>query len=597
MTVTYCGTCGTAHTAAARFCRHCGAESGVYNDTLNDSDTNNGVGNGAGSGANHSDARVHMHVVPLPEAEIIPLAPAAQVFEFSPALVEENEHATEGLRRLREAKIIEAKQEEEARQYKKAAEQRLSHRLAQVAQTATVAAAATPAIPLIAPRQLKNPLVPILPQQAEAKAGPKVEAKAEVPAGNKAEIKPEPQLEESPAIEIVRRYRDASLTPTNALQKVKEQGRSAFAVRAAASMLGVTLLLGGVYAYRHPVFTGSLIGGVRNLLSPEEQSAQLLQASRTDLEAGKVEEATQKLERAVALTPNEPGTREQLAEAYEQRGRTDEAVTTLDGLLKLAPDRLDARMKLAVLQQRKGNWQEARSQFQKIIQLDPASQQAAQALDAIETIDASLNAATLARNNDPARVRRDNSIKRVGPVLPVIAAARPAVPLTWRPSAVAVTNSNNSLDWSPRRTFEAPDPLTVATMHKNTGLRYLNIREYGAALQELKEAARLTPNDKDLYYFLGGTYRGLGQSLKAFDHYKRCDTGTFAAVAQSGAQQIEKSARKEYDKLQQAQLETKKEAGKNPSRNNGSQNGLQNLSAPIIAPFGGRSAFNPPSKE
>ena len=250
-------------------------------------------------------------------------------------------------------------------------------------------------------------------------------------------------------------------------------------------------------------------------------------------------------------------------------------------------------MKLAVLQQRKGNWQEARGQFQKIIQLDPASQQAAQALDAIETIDASLNAATLARNNDPARARRDNSIKRLGPVLPIIATTRPGVPLTWRPSAVAVTNSNNSLDWSPRRTFEAPDPLTVATMHKNTGIRYYNIREYGAALQELQQAARLTPNDKDLYYFLGGTYRGLGQSLKAFDHYKRCDTGDYAGVARSGAQQIEKPARKEYDKLQQARLTPSSETNQDKPRNDG----LQNLSAPIIAPFGGRSAFSPSVKD
>ena len=595
MTVTYCGTCGTAHTAAARFCRHCGAESnaafGTFNDVLDASDISNASISNASNGASHSasngDARAHLHVVPLPEAEIIPLAPAAQVAQFSPVLVEETEHATEALRRLREAKIIEAKQEEEARQYKKAAEQRLSHRLAQAAQPVNEAAEVKPAIPLISPRQLKNPLVPILPQQAD----PKTETKAAI----KAETKlPEAKLEESPAIEIVRRYRDASLTPTNALQKVKEQGRSALAVYAAACLLGVTLLLGGVYAYRHPVFTGNLMGGVRNLLSPEEQSAQLKQASRSDMEAGKVEEATQKLERAVELTPNEPDTRAQLADAYEQRGRTDEAVTTLDGLLKLAPDHLDARMKLAVLQQRKGNLHEARGQFQKIIQLDPASPQATQALDAIETIDASLNAATLARNNDAARVRRDNSVKRYGPVLPVIAAARPAVPLTWRPP---VTTASNSLDWSPRRTFEAPDPLTVATMHKNTGIRYYNIREYGAALQELQQAARLTPNDKDLYYFLGGTYRGLGQSLKAFDHYKRCDTGDYAAVARSGAQQIEKSARKEYDKLQQARLTPVTESNPGVNKDKPRNDGLQNLSAPIIAPFGGRAAFNPISKE
>jgi tetratricopeptide (TPR) repeat protein len=579
MTVTYCGTCGTAHTAVAKFCRHCGAECSAPAMPTAELD---------------GDARAH-----LPEAEIIPLTPAVNIIELSPAIVEETEHATDALRRLREAKIIEAKQEEEARQYKKTVEQGLAHRLAQAQKPPAPPSPAAeetlePAIPLISPRHLKNPLVPILPQQAKPSANLTSASAmaAPEPLAQKTPEKPDKwdKLDESPALEIVRRYRSASLTPTNALQKVKEQSRSALAVRAAASMLGLSLLFGGVYAYRHPVFTGNFMGGVRNLLSPEEQSAQLLQASRSDLEAGKVEEATQKLERAVALTPNEADTRAQLAVAYEQRGRTDEALNTLDGLLKFAPEHLDARLKLATLQQRKGNLHEARAQFQKIIQLDQASAQAAQALDAIEAIDTTLNAATLARNNnDAARAKRDQGVKRTSATLPVIATARPAVPLAWRPPVTG--GEGGYADWAPRRNFEAPDPMAVATMHKNMGMRYYNIREYGAALQELREAARLTPSDKDLYYFLGGAYRGLGQTLKAFDHYKRCDAGTYAAIAQSGAQQIEKAARKEYDKLQQAGLAP--DAGKKA----GKAEGLQNLSAPIIAPFGGRASFNPSSSK
>ncbi|NOT60379.1 MAG: tetratricopeptide repeat protein [Acidobacteria bacterium] len=536
---------------------------------------------------------------PLPETEIIPLAPAVNVIEFNPSLVEENQHATDALRLLREAKIIEARQEADAREYKQAYEQRLSQRLAHAPKPAPKPAEEAPeeksSIPLITPKRIKNPLVPILPQQQiESSVGSSVEPSAKVTANIAVVIPPdmaaETMPEESPAIEIVRRYHGATLNPKNALQKVREQNRSALAVRAAASMLGLTLLVGGFYAYRHPVFSGNLMGGVRNLLSPEEQSAQLVQASRSDLEAGKVEEATQKLERAVALTPNEPLSHEQLAEAYEQRGRTDDALTTLDGLLRLAPEHLDARLKLAALQQRKGNVHEARAQFQKIIQLDQTSPQAAQALEAIETIDGALNAAALARNtNDVTRARRDLNIKRVGPTLPIITATRPVVPLTWRPPIA----TNSASDWAPRRTLEAPDPRTVATMHKETGLRYSNIREYNAALREFQEAARLTPNDKDLYYFLGSAYRGLGQSLKAFDHYKRCDSGPYAATAQSGATQIEKAARKEYDKLQQARLAPSTEANKNNSRNQG----LENLSAPIVAPFGGRAAFNPTAKE
>ena len=559
MTVTYCGTCGTANGAAAKFCRHCGAELSAQSPLTSSNTATTSNGNGATFAAKRAQLRVV-----APETEIIPLAPAAHIIELAPPVVEETQHASETLRRLRDAKVIELHQEEAARQHKQAVSQRLSQRLAQAS---AAPLENKPSIPLVTPKQLKNPLVPIRPQQAEA----------EKPAS--------PEFKDAAS----RRERNGfALNPASAIAQVKEQNRSGLAVRIAASMLGVSLLFGGVYAYRHQVFSGHLIGGARNLLSPEEQSAQLLQAGRTDLEAGKVEEATQKLERAIALTPNEPITREQLAEAYVQRGRTEEALNTLDDLLKLAPEHLDARLKLAALQQRKGNLHEARAQYQKIINLAHDSAQAAQALDAIETIDTTLNAATLANNhNDAARQRRNASLKRVGPVLPVTALTRPPVTLTGRPAATV----NNYFDWSPRRSLEAPDPRAVAAMHKETGMRYFNIREYGAALRELQQAARLTPGDKDLYYFLGGAYRGLGQPLKAFDNYKRCDNGTYASVAQSGAKQTEKAARKEYQQAQELRDKNapQVEAAKEASRHNA----LQNLSAPIIAPFGGRAAFNP----
>ena len=596
MTVTYCGTCGTANGVAAKFCRHCGAELSAQNPLTV-------------SPVTTAQARQAQLRIVTPEAEIIPLAPAVNVIELPPQLVEENQHASESLRRLREAQIIEARQEEEARQYKQAVSQRLSQRLASTQQSvqqsaqqrapaqknarAAVATSALEApqaqptppetkvdIPLVTPKQLKNPPVPIRSQQADP---------------DKTDFKtPERNPERRNAERNDARGALSSssvLNPASAMQQVEAQNRSGFAARLAASMLGIGLLFGGFYAYRHQVFSGNLISGVRNLLSPEEQSAQLLQASRSDLEAGKVEEATQKLERAVELTPSEPITHEQLADAYVQRGRTEEALRTLDGLLKLAPEHLDARLKLAALQRRQGNLSEARAQYQKIINLDHESQQAAQALDAIEALDATLNATTLAANNgETARQRRQSGLKRVGPVLPMAATARPPVTVLGQ-TPLGVPATNNYFDWSPRRSLEAPDPGTVAAMHKNTGIRYYNIREYGAALRELQQATHLTPNDKEIYYFLGGTYRGLGQPLKAFDSYKRCDSGTYAEVAQSGAKQTEKAARKAYQQAQEQQYKSapSTEAVKEAPRNNA----LQNLSAPIIAPFGGRAAFNP----
>jgi tetratricopeptide (TPR) repeat protein len=166
---------------------------------------------------------------------------------------------------------------------------------------------------------------------------------------------------------------------------------------------------------------------------------------------------------------------------------------------------------------------------------------------------------------------------------------RPAITLIGRPP-IATTNSS-SFDWSPRRALEAPDPATVGAMHKELGIRYYNIREYNAALAELQKAARLMPGDKDIYYFLGGTYSGLGQPLKAFDNYKRCDGGTYANVAQNGAKKMEKAARKEYQQQQEQQYKNVPQT-EAAAKNTVPNSALQNLSTPIISPLGGRAAFN-----
>jgi tetratricopeptide (TPR) repeat protein len=509
--------------------------------------------------------RAHLRVV-APESEIIPLAPAPNTMEMPAQALAEAQNASDKLQQLREAKLIEARQEEEARQYKQAAGQSLSQRLAQAhpaiagsheAVKSAPLSEAAPAIPLVAPTQLKNPPVPIRPQ---------------------------PTTDNKPKTERV----GQPLNPTSAKREVEAQNRSALAVRIGAAMLGLSLLAGGFYAYRRQVFSGNLIGAARDLLSPEEQSARLLQAGRADLQEGKVEEATEKLERAIALTPNEPLSHEELANAYTQRGRTEEALRTLDGLLKLAPEHLDARLKLADLQRRKGNLHEARAQYQKIISLSHETSQAALALAAIEAIDLTLNANALAANNDTARLRRNVAPKRVGPVLPATTMARLPITLIGTNPALRAPAAN-PFDWSSRRAIEAPDPHIVAAMHKKLGIRYNNIREFGPALEELQKAVRLTPDDKDLYYFIGSAYRGLNQPLKAFDNYKRCDGGDYAAVAQSGAKQLEKSARKEYQQ-QQAQKEKnapQTEAQKENQRNNS----LQDLHTPIIAPLSGRNAF------
>jgi hypothetical protein len=90
---------------------------------------------------------------------------------------------------------------------------------------------------------------------------------------------------------------------------------------------------------------------------------------------------------------------------------------------------------------------------------------------------------------------------------------------------------------------EKPDPRGVAELHKRLGVRYLNIREFRAAINEFLQALNLTPEDKDLYYFIGSSYHGLNLQAEAYDYYRRVDTGPYVGPAESGAKQTRKAAR------------------------------------------------------
>src|SRR4030095_14994861 len=94
---------------------------------------------------------------------------------------------------------------------------------------------------------------------------------------------------------------------------------------------------------------------------------------------------------------------------------------------------------------------------------------------------------------------------------------------------------------------EKPDPRGMAEVHKRLGVRFLNIREFRAAINEFLEALNLTPEDKDLYYFIGSSYHGLGLQAEAYDYYRRVDSGPYVGPADSRAKENTKT-RREADK-------------------------------------------------
>jgi tetratricopeptide (TPR) repeat protein len=476
---------------------------------------------------------------------------------------------------MREAQRIEQQQEEDARQIKQTVTGSLSQRLAKAAGKSE------------APSQA--PKLPASNQATGQATGP-VSGKQPVAvrhthSGPRVRTAPGPAQAGRGASGFPVSASNSSKLPVSASTAVAEASglrahpKTGLYIRVAASLLGLILLGSGIYFYRQQK-TGAagLAAGNRNLLSSGDESAKLIKVAEQKRQQGETAAAAETLNKAIELTPDQPEPRQLLAETYETAGRPDEALKVYDGLLKVAPQNLGARLKIAEIQRAKGNVSEARSQYQRIISLNQHSPEASRAYAALEEIDNTL--AQIAASSTPfnSRPRRVAGQKRLGPVLPPSTDPRGQVALIPQ-NPFALPNNRSLLNANPMRPLEAPDPKIAAAYHKDQGTSYYNRRQFSAAISEFLQALRLTPHDKDLYYFLGGSYYGLGQHAKAYEYYKKCDSGQYAATAQNGAARTEKAARKEYERQQKELLNSaQSEKAKQPpvSKDTPSGKSLQN---------------------
>ena len=72
---------------------------------------------------------------------------------------------------------------------------------------------------------------------------------------------------------------------------------------------------------------------------------------------------------------------------------------------------------------------------------------------------------------------------------------------------------------------EKPDPRGLAEGHKRLGVRFLNIREFNAAINEFLQALNLAPDDKDLCYFIASAYRAAGKLPQAIELLEKVREG------------------------------------------------------------------------
>lgn len=281
----------------------------------------------------------------------------------------------------------------------------------------------------------------------------------------------------------------------------------------------------------------------RNLVGVEEQSTQYVRMGEREREQGNYESAQAYLQQALEMMPNNQSARFLLAQTYLNAGQTDQALKAFQTLLRGAPENLEARLQIAEINRNRGNWNAAYQEYQRIIAMDSNSGQAQVALAEIEKYQAahpdSPRPLVVARDS-----RRSPKPAKNVPVLPVTSAARPQIALVPQRTTPA-PNVKPPASLNVPRAEERPDPRALADTHKKLGVRYLNVREFRAAISEFLTALRLTPDDKDLYYFLGSSYHGLNQHAEAYDYYRRVDRGPYIGPAQSGTRLTEKAARDE----------------------------------------------------
>jgi tetratricopeptide (TPR) repeat protein len=209
-------------------------------------------------------------------------------------------------------------------------------------------------------------------------------------------------------------------------------------------------------------------------------------------------------------------------------------------LLRIAPEHLEARLQAAQIYRMRGNWNAAYQEFQRIIALDQNSVQAAVALEEIEFHQKE----TEPEVSPKQRVVSKKTVLPKTPVLPSGNLAPAPVSLLPR-KLVAESSISPPAGLTPNGSDEGPDPRLVAETRKKLGLRYLYIKEYRAAINEFLPILKMVPDDKDLYYFIGSAYFGLGDQARAYEYYRLVDRGQYLAVAQNQARKTEKAAREE----------------------------------------------------
>ncbi|HZS07275.1 MAG TPA: tetratricopeptide repeat protein [Blastocatellia bacterium] len=339
----------------------------------------------------------------------------------------------------------------------------------------------------------------------------------------------EPEAEESARMRMAR-----ELARTSGL---RNQARLSYPFR--ALIVGVALLLtfGAWLLYREQGQASSSGHSGLTLVGADESSNRFTLSGEQLRDEGNFEEAIAQFKEALKLTPNNMRAQSMLARTYNAVGRVEEALEVYSHMLEVDPKNLEARLQRADIYRVRGAWNDAAREYRKIIELDPSSEQALAALDAMEQSTAERSAAYTANRH---RFERKDGGKVLPPAADHSRVSLPMSELALGPLPSSPASGNDG-EATPE---EDKYRRSLAEALKTRGIRLNSAGRYAEAIREYKKAQNFTPEDKDLNYLIATSFSLSGQFAMAVEYYRKCDSGTYAPVAQNAVKTADERARK-----------------------------------------------------
>jgi tetratricopeptide (TPR) repeat protein len=330
----------------------------------------------------------------------------------------------------------------------------------------------------------------------------------------------------------------SALAKASGLTKSQPTSRFSFLVRGLSIAAALLLVLSAYLVYRNQTSAGTV--SVLNLVSPLDRLNQLVSLGRMSLAQNDIKTAIAKFEEAERVVPNNTDVIKELADLYDADGQVDNAVAKYSRVIELDAKNVEARLQRAEIQLNRGLWKEAIEDYQYLAVNAPQSEQAARARQILSSYTVNRSLDSLAGKQAMAGRRGKPGLQ-----LPEVDGFQPRLAVTL-PSLVGDMPTTPPTSLS--STEEASSASALARQHKQQGQIYLNAKMFYPAIKTLQDARRLAPDDSDLNYLLGQAYFSLKQYGQARRYFEQCDSGVYAPVARSAAQNARKNEQAELKK-------------------------------------------------